>query len=187
MIFLQHATGSVEPVSVAEAKEACRIDDGLDAYLLAAVVAARQQAEQITGRCYRGQVLRKQFTGWPTEPLELHAFNASAVTVSYRSAAQPDQWTVLGSTVYRWGASGNRTAVRLADGQSWPDLATEDWGERVRIDVTVAPLGTIPDCVRLYILAGVTAWADNPGAMIDGRIQTNPLHERLLDGERLWG
>lgn len=184
MRLISYPSTSAEPVSTGEAKLACRLDDALDVHLPGLLSAAREQAEQITGRAYRAKVLREELEDWPTEPLALPAYQAEAVAISYRSAASPDAWTPLAGTVSRWYALGAQTVIRLADGQTWPDLATEDYGTRVRIDVTVPAASPFPESVRSYILAHVAGWVDAPGALIDGRLQANPHHERLLDGER---
>ena len=185
---IEYLANSEEPVSVADAQLACRIDDELSLYIATAIAAARQQAEQVTGRLYRGQRLREELECWPTEPLQLHVYQASALSITYRSAVDPATWTTLPGTVYRWSPKGTGTCVRLIDGQSWPELAPADWGVRIRIDVDAGPddLNDTPESVRLYIMASVAGWSDSPAALIDGRLQPNPLHERLLDGERLW-
>ena len=186
--FLSYASGSDEPVSAGDAMLACRLDDVLEPQVVAAIAAARQHAEQITGRAYRKQVQRDEFADWPIEPLMLPVWQPVSAVVSYRSAAQPDQWTVLSSTVYRFGAFGSGSRLALATGQTWPELATEDWGARVRVDITCGPAGIndVPECVRTFILANVAAMVDQPAALTSRDVAVNPLTERLLDRERVW-
>jgi hypothetical protein len=45
----------------------------------------------------------------------------------------------------------------------------------------------VPDCVKTYIKASVSAWVRNPDAHSDAPLRPNPLFERLLDGQRLFG
>lgn len=186
--FLSYASGSAEPVSADEAMTACRIDSDLSAQVALVVAASRQQAEQQTGRTYRRQVLREELADWPSGSVNLPVWQPASAVVTYRSAAQPDQWTTLGSGVYRFAPYGSGARLALADGQAWPDLASSDWGMRVRVDITAGPTssGEVPDCVRQYILANVAAWIDQPAGLVDGRMQVNPLHDRLLDSERVY-
>ena len=117
-------------------------------------------------------------------------FCASAVAISYRSAATPEDWTALASDQIRWGALGHQTSIRLrAAVAAWPELAdATEWPDRLRVDVTVGPadVASVPASVQRYILASVAGWLDQSAALADGRLQANPLFERLLDRERLW-
>lgn len=188
MQLLDYPSGSQEPVTVAEALVACRIDAGssLEPQLAAIIEAARLQAEHITGRTYRAQVLREVAGDWPALLFDLPVASASSVAISYRSSSAPDNWATLAPAVYRFSSLEGRTLIRLAAGQTWPDLAPDDYPDRVRVDVTAAAATPMPATVRTYILACVASWVEQPAALVDGRLQANPLHERLLDGERLW-
>lgn len=54
MALLSYPNGSIEPVAVADARVACRIDGlDLDGELAGLISAAREQAEHITGRLAR--------------------------------------------------------------------------------------------------------------------------------------
>ena len=187
MRLISYPSSSREPVGIDEAREACRLDDdALDVQVAGMVAAARESAELITGKRYREAVLRSELQDWPAgDRIELPVWQPSAFVVSYRSAADPTNWTTLPSTAYRAGSLGNGAHVTLAAGQSWPTLAGEEWGERVRVDVT-AGAGEAPESVRLYIKAAVVAASDEPGALMSDRMRVNPLFERMLDGEKLW-
>jgi uncharacterized phiE125 gp8 family phage protein len=189
---IAYTAGSQEPVSVDEARAACRLDDAeLDLDLLLSIQQAREQAEVLTGRCYRGQRLRDEFVGWPAgATLCLPVHEATAVEIRYRSAAQPDDWTLLDASQYRWSSQRADTRIdRRSTVASWPELATPDYGSRVRVEVTAGPAAdaTLPASVRRFILAHVAAWVELPAALrAGGAVAVNPLAERLLDGERLW-
>lgn len=185
--LLQYLDGSEEPVSVEEAVLACRIDsDEADSLLARYIAAARQNAEQITGRRYRACRLLEELTDWPSE--RIHVYRPTSVVVKYRSAAVPGTWSTLDASVYLWTNNGNGLLVSLAPGQSWPELAPAAWGVRVQVEIEAGPAsaGEVPECVVLYILQSVAASFDQPGALVDSRLQANPLHERHLDSERLW-
>jgi hypothetical protein len=120
----------------------------------------------------------------------LSVHDASAVEIYYRSAAQPDDWTLLDASQYRWSSCDNQTRIeRRSTVASWPELATPDYGARVRVELVAGPASgvTLPGSVRRFILAHVAAWLEQPAAQrIGGALAVNPLAERLLDGERLW-
>lgn len=179
-----------EPVTVEEAKLAARVDtDALDAEVEGLITAAREQAEHITGRCYRGQVLREELADWPadTDAIAVHA--ATACEVRYWTGSA---WSApLNSGFYEYAPGGignNATVLAPAAGTSWPALAERAVGPRVRIDLTAGPASAaaVPEQVKRYIKAMVSAWIVQPEALVDGRLQPNPLLARLLDAERLW-
>jgi uncharacterized phiE125 gp8 family phage protein len=190
MRHLSFTSSGAEPVSVDEARLACRVDDEvMDLDLSLSISSAREQAEHITGRTYREQQLRHEMDVWPLAAAQLSAWPVSALAITYRSAAAPTVWTTLPTSVYAWGEMFPGVVVALKSGQSWPDLADDDAGARVRIELTAGPSSpaTVPGCVRRFILATVAAWFDQPSALRVGQtITINPLHERLLDGEKLW-
>lgn len=189
MRLLSYPSASREPVSVDEAREACRLDDdALDIQIAGAITAARESAEQITGKRYRQAILRRELQDWPDDDrIELPVWQPTAFSVSYRSEADPTNWTTLPTTAYRAGTLGNGAHVTLAAGQSWPTLAGEEWGDRVRIDVTAgsADGADVPESVRLYIKAAVVSASDEPGALMSDRMRVNPYFDRMLDSERL--
>lgn len=177
-----------EPVTAAEARLACRLDDSaLDADIDITIQAYREHAEQITGRTYRGKVLRESLTAWPADSLTLYASSPIGVAITYRSAASPSTWTALATSVYAWADVEGQTVVQLVSGQAWPDLQQSDDLPSVRVDITTAPPAVVPGSVKRYILAGVASWLEVVGAYAKGAaVDINPLFERLLDAERQW-
>lgn len=195
--LLTYPPGSLEPVTLSEAKASCRVDGSeLDADIGVTIAAARESAEQITGRWYRRQVQREQRADWPAESfIVLPLYAPQAVAIEYRSAADPEAWTPWPADQFRWGAFGFETRIdRRRAVPAWPLLADAlEWPERVRIDVTVGPAdladpAAVPGTVRRYILAQVSAWLEQPAAQRagSGGLSANPLFERLLDREKLW-
>lgn len=193
MPLFSYPQDSTEPVSLTEARAACRIDSTeLDGELAGLISAAREQAEHITGRYYRLQVQRTALADWPAERyLVLDLPYPVGAVVSYRSSADPENWSLLAADQYWWQAFGFETRIKLrAAVSAWPALANSaEWDERVLVDVTVGPedISTVPACVKRYILASVAAWLEVPAAQrAGGPLSANPLFERLLDAERLW-
>lgn len=187
---LAYTDSSAEPVSVDEAKLAARFTAGaLDTAIQGYITTAREAAEHITGRCYREQVLRTELRCWPQscEAIAVHQATACAVTYWNGSA-----WVPLAEAGYVFAPGGIGdcgTALAPATGTSWPVLGERPVGPRVRIDLTAGPADstTVPEAVKLYIQAVVAAWVQEPAASQDARRVANPLFDRLLDGERLFG
>lgn len=179
------STAGDEPVSVADAKLAARVDgDELDVLIAGYIAAARQQAEQITGRFYRGGVVRWTGSDWPCCSIAVDGVQSTEVrrwdgsTLALLSA---------GSYVSAPAADGPGTDVVPALGSAWPDLPSIAAGARVQIDLTlVRDPATVPECVRVYIQAQVSGWVNNPDAVSTRQLAIDPRLERLLDSERQW-
>lgn len=183
------STTGAEPVSVAEAITAARLDSDAAAELTAsisgAITSARLQAEHLTGRCYRPQVQRVELNDWPAEWDRIPVHQPTSVAISYWTGAA---WAVLDPAAYDWAPVGIRTGVAPALGTSWPTLGARAIGARVRIDISAGPTSPaeVSECVKLYIKAQVAAWQKTPEALAASSLQANPLFESLLDAERLW-
>jgi hypothetical protein len=189
MPILLNTTGA-EPVSVAEAIRAARLDSDAGAELTAsisgAISSARLQAEHITGRCYRPQVQRFELADWPASGELLPVCDPTAVAISYWSGSA---WVDLATpAAFAWAGEGIRTGVAPALGTSWPTLGARAIGARVRIDISAGPVSpaVVPESVKLYIKAQVAAWQKTPEALASTNLQPNPLFESLLDSEKLW-
>lgn len=189
MPILLSTTGA-EPVSVAEAISAARLDSDAGAELTAsisgAITAARLQAEHLTGRCYRPQVQRFELADWPASGELLPVCDPTAVAISYWSGSA---WVDLATpAAFAWAPVGIRTGVAPALGTSWPTLGARAIGARVRIDISAGPVSpaAVSECVKLYIKACVASWVANGEAMSAKTLEPNPLHACLLDGEKLW-
>ena len=178
---------SAEPVTLAEAKAAARISDtsAFDEMIPGLITAARQLAEQETGRELVRKTRRSTFTGWPAADLVLPVYAAESVAISYWGASG---WTALDSGAFAFYELGTGTGIAPAVGTSWPALSSVAGGPRVRVDVTAGPADptTADACVKLYIKALVAWWIDNPSTVVDGSVQPAPFLRNLLDPARLW-
>lgn len=196
LTILRHL--SPEPVTLAQAKAAARLDadvSALDASIDAAISAAREQAEHITGRRYRSVELRAELADWPALDQVLPVYAAWACAISYWTGSA---WAQLAAEAFAFGPAGlggNSTTVLPANGV-WPTLGVRLAGARVRIDLkagqpivsgeTTTEVPSVPACVRQYICAHVGAWLKAPEGLVSANLAPNPLFERLLDAERLY-
>lgn len=186
-MLTQTTVTGAEPVTLAEAKLAARVDGTeLDAYITGAIEAARRQAEQITGRLYRGQTLREQLQDWPAGGvITLPVLNPATCAITYWTGSA---WVSLIATAYAFGPSADLGGTRtdLAPVTTWPTLGALAAGPRVRIDLTVPAPTAVPEAVKLYIKASVSAWVNNGDGLVSGQLAANPMLTPLLDAERLW-
>jgi len=179
---------SFEPVTVPEAKIAARIDfddTAMDSLIAGLITAAREQAEQITGRLYVPTTVRRELADWPAAGAVLPVYNPTAVAISHWDGAA---WVALAIETFAFAPQGYGTVVAPALGTAWPALGAVAIGPRVRIDISggLANPGTAPEVVKLYIKALVSVWVRNPDAAQQRALEPNPLFDRLLDRERLW-
>lgn len=178
---------STEPVTLAEAKRAARISDtsDFDEMIPGLITAARQMAEQETGRELVRKTRRSTFVDWPAADLVLPVYAAESVAISYWGEGG---WAALDSGAFAFYELGTGTGIAPAIGSSWPALSPVAGGPRVRVDVTAGPTDptTAEACIKQYIKALVSWWIDNPGAVAQGNMQPAPYLRNLLDPVRLW-
>lgn len=196
MLHLLSLAGT-EPVTLADAKVAARVDNdlpggatsSLDAFITGAISTARAQAEQITGRRYRLCVLRAQYTDWPAADEAIHVHQPSACAISYWNGTA---WVSLSTSAYAYyPLDPGGTGIAPAYGTSWPTLGNIAGGPRVRVDLTAGPTGSDTDvpmseCVKTYIKACVAGWVNNGDYHSPQQLVPNDLLAGVLDSERLW-
>lgn len=180
---------SVEPISVEEAKLACRIDDdAFDLIIPGLIAAAREMAEHETGVRWLEQMLREELRDWPAADCPLRVRRPTAVAVSYWTGSA---WQAFTGIDFGEVAGGTVVAPLTA----WPELGAKPVGARVRIDVTTGGTADTPDAaraavpagVRLWITSQVAYWLRNPEAATDGGKTPAPHLGSLLDPWRTYG
>lgn len=180
-----------EPVTLAEAKLAARVDgDELDSFIATCIVAARVAAEHITGRCYRQQVLREELRDWPEACQAIAVHDVTECVVKYWNGTGWSDALAGNTYVFAPGGIGsNGTVLAPAAGTNWPTLGARSVGARVRIDLTAGPASPADaDAqVKLYICANVAAWLKTPEAMASSSLVVSPMFARLLDMQTLHG
>ena len=176
---------TTEPVTLAEAKLAARVDGSdWDAIITAAIVAARQVAEQETGRRFISQTWRIELTDWPAEADVFPVYRPTAVAVSYWNGSG---WTTLtDATQVAWGIVQGGFSVVPPLAGAFPTLVDVAVGPRVRIDVTSgeATAATVPECAKTFIKALVTVMLHDPA--LTATDAANPLLRSLLDPLRTY-
>lgn len=136
---------AVEPVTLAELRAHCRVDDrSEDRLLLGYAEAARHHVERVTRRALVEQTIRATWDGWPAgDMLELPGGRVSAVSeVSYRDTDGVPQ--VLPAEAWRLVAESVPPIVLREPGTEWPDVG--DGPASVRVTY-VAGYGATPESV----------------------------------------
>lgn len=186
---------AAEPVTLAQAKVAARVDDSaFDAIITAAIPAARVICEHETGRRLVAQTWRHEFTDWPAATDLIPELRPSAVAVaSWNGSA----WPTLDASAYVWtpaGAGGASIALAPAVGGSWPTLGDVAIGPRVRVDVTSGAadatvadgVDAVLDIARLFIKALVTLVVHDPSMTVQQAFNGAGYLRHTLDPIRLY-
>ena len=179
---------AAEPVDVDDCKLALRIDgDEFDVLLPGLIAAARQVAEQETGRAFITQTWRTELDDWPTEDDEIRVYRPTACAVTYWDGGA---WVALAGSEYVFASISTGTRLAPALNTSWPELGDIALGPRVRIDLTAGAAAvsadTVPECVRTYITALVGQMIQSPQLTATQAAQAHALLARLLDSQRLY-
>ena len=183
---------AAEPLSVADCRLQCRIDDSvLDSLIAVYIAAARAQAEFKTRRRLITQQWRQTIDRFPTDAdirLEVPPV-VSVEAVTYRDTAGTTQ--TLSSSLYVLDAAVLPGYVLPAYGTTWP--STIDSPNAVSIDLTAGygPAGTdVPADIRLWMLMVVGFCIAHPEAVnLNGRAVAIPnrFHDGLLDEHIVYG
>lgn len=183
---------SAEPLSVAECRLQCRIDDNvLDSLIAVYIAAARAQAEFKTRRRFITQRWRQTIDCFPVSGdvrLEVPPVR-SVQAVTYVDVAGATQ--ALNSSLWVLDAAVLPGFLLPAYGTSWP--ATLDAPNAVSIDLTAgygAADTDVPADLRLWMLMVVGFCVAHPEAVnLNGRAVAIPnrFHDGLLDEHIVYG
>lgn len=179
---------AMEPVTLAEAKLAARVDvSDLDALLTGVISAARKQAEHITQRVYRRRTFAFELDAWPEEDYRFPVFEPDLCSVSYYDESR--SWVAMDAADFEFAAIGSGAEIAPALDTDWPTLGRRAVGARVRVTFTAGPQSRddVDEQVKLYIKASVSAWVNNPDAVQAKSLTLSPLFEHLLDEQRVYG
>jgi uncharacterized phiE125 gp8 family phage protein len=189
---LVQVTGS-EPVTLAEAKLACRVDSDItadDTYITALIKAARSQCEHLLGRTITAATYERALDEFPDGGIQLAWPHVTAISsIQYVDSAGTLQ--TLSSSVYTLDAREHPGWAMLAEGQDWP--ATLDTAGAVRVTFTTnwteGGTGTVPEDVKSWVMVRVaTAYRFRESAISGTIIAELPRGhgDGLLDRWRLY-
>ncbi|MCP4304725.1 MAG: hypothetical protein GY788_07580 [bacterium] len=178
---------AVEPVTLTEVKDHCRISDAdSDVYLVSLIQAAREHVENRTSRALITQTLDIKydwFGRWidmPRAPLQ------SVTGVTYLDMAGTEQ--ALDADVYRSVTDRDPGAIVLDYGKTWPDIYPVPSAVTVRI---VSGYGDaaddVPQTIRQAMLLLIGHWFENREATVGGfNVRDIPIGvDALLESHRV--
>jgi uncharacterized phiE125 gp8 family phage protein len=179
-----------EPVSLAEARQYCRVTGtDEDALLLALIGAARRLCEQKTGRQLVTQtwdVLYDSFMEadprcrgevWlPRSPVQ------SVTHVKYHDAAGVQQtWSAVNYQV----AQGMYPRLAPVTGVSWPATYDRLQAVEIRVVCGYGDPADVPDDLRLWMQAHIVTWFDGRAVSADRQYHAVSHFDGLLDRESI--
>lgn len=153
-----------EPVTLAEAKLHCRIDNDAEDTLLAEfITSAREYCETFTERSFAQRTLVTRFSGFPLpgQPMFLPRCPLISVTSLKHYDASNDQQTISsGDYVVRTDTTPG--SIEMADGEAWPDTFVRgDAVEATYVAGYGALVASCPRRAKLAIRMLVGHWYEN--------------------------
>lgn len=192
MTLKQITAPGLEPLTLAEVRNWCRVDEddtSDDADLLGLITAMRVQAEHETGRSFLSSTWERVLDAFPPVELELAAQPVQQVVmVRYLDPAGAEQ--TLPPEAYVLDDVSSPAFVLPAAGQAWP--ATHDGINTVRVRFVQgwgSPSNPLCAPLRLWMRMQIEAAYKLRGAIAAGHSVAelpNRYVERLLDSYRVW-
>lgn len=174
-----------EPVTVAEAKVLCRVDEDIttdDALIGSLITTGREMAEQELSRALITQTWERVYDGFDGDSIELAWPPVQSIQYVQYIDANGDLQT-LPEAYYYLDAVGKLPGfVLLADGYSWP--ATADTANAVRVRFVCGygdTAAAVPESIKNWIKLVVADMHPNGDKMsVDQRLRV----DRMLDRQR---
>lgn len=186
-----------EPVSLAEAKEWCRVENDLeDALLTMLIVAARTRAEELTGRAFVPRTVELAMDQFPQGdhlPVTmLHSPVISVESVTYTDSAGAEQSMDIADVLV--DTKGLPGTVFPAAGASWPSSSGNPGSVVIRYrggyvptespDDEAAYQAVVPALVKNWMHVRICTFYDHRESLSQGNIAEFPRDyvDGLLDG-----
>lgn len=192
---------SVEPVSLTQAKLWCRVDTATEESLISALIqAARERAEDLTGRAFVRRQLELRLDAFPTDTDVIELPFPPLISVDYVAYIDADGTlqTLSGSpSNWREDLGSEPGRIQPLDGATWPATQTGIAAVRIGYTCGYAPIGSpedetalqagIPALVKTWMEARVSTIFDNRAQFVTGNAVRVPRDfvDGLLDGLRV--
>lgn len=158
------------PISVAEARQHCRIDGSDDDALLVALIEAATAHldgwDGILGRCLMTQTWRQDFPGFaarlrlPLRPVQ------SIASIKYLDRNNAEQ--TLDPSVYTFRADPQGVYVELNPDQAWPNTAARPDAVSVTFVAGYEDATKVPAPIKQAMLLMIGHWYENREAVTVG-------------------
>lgn len=169
---------AADVVSLSEAKAHLRVEHTADDTLITGVIAAATQHLDgwagVLGRCLVTQTWRQSFDDFPAAGLVRLPFpDVQSVTVTYIDADSAEQ--TLSAAGYHLINDACGGAVVLADGASWPSVATRPDAVSVTFVAGYGVASAVPAPLKAAVLLHVGTLYEHRDAVADGALTVLPL------------
>ena len=176
-----------EPVTFADAAPHVRLDSGDDdeTYFTALLTAARQAAENRTGRALMQQTWDVTFDAFPASRLLALPYPPlqSVTYVKYVDSNGTEQTLASGNYTVRTGDEPG--TVQLDYDQTWPTTRPEEGAVRVRFVAGYADAATVPQLIRQQIMVTAATMYEHRDSTVAGTIAQKVPGAILLDQYRV--
>lgn len=174
---------SVEPVTLAEAKAHCRIDEDTDnAVVTALIAAARALAETYTRKAFTTQTWQLFLDAFPAcNEIELPRPPLASVT-HIKAYSDADAATTFSAANYFVDTASTPGRIVLRDGASWPDAARVANAVEIQFVAGQSDVSLISPAIKNGILQLANWLYEHRG---DGTEPLDSCYAPLV-GERLW-
>jgi uncharacterized phiE125 gp8 family phage protein len=179
-----------EPITTAEAKSHCHVigtDD--DTYIGTLIVAARQLAEQMTGRALLPQTWELALDEFPCEVIRLyHAPLIDVVSITY-VADSGTVTTMVEIDDYEVDDYSEPARITAGYGTSWPSTRDQANAVLVRYQAGYANAAAVPQAIKSWMLMQIGAMYENREAFVNGTISQSlagRFVDNLLDPFVIW-
>lgn len=169
---------SVEPVTVAEVKLHSRIGIDTDDSLISIyITAARQQAEQLTGRSLAPRTMIRYYDEFP-DSIELPKGPITSVDwLKYISTA--GALTTMSAAAYSLDSTQLSNWIVPAYSYTWPATLTTTNAVSIQYQAGYSA-ATIPASIKAWILLKVGTMYENREADAEKAVIANPFADALL-------
>lgn len=162
---------TVEPITLAEAKLQCRVDGSdEDALLTIIITAARQMAENRTGRAICTQTWELALDAFPDDDIELQKPPVQSVTsIKYLDENAVEQ--TIGASYYALDNYGSvRHWVIPSADFDWPTPLDSANAVKIRFVAGFGLAADVPSDIKAWILLAIGTMYANRETLISGTI-----------------
>lgn len=179
-----------EPVTLADAKAQCRVDDEFtddDDYLTTAIITARDVVERQTGRFLIDQEVEVYLEKFPSDSrrIEIPKPPLSAVN-SLKYYDTSDSLITLSSSSYRVSLVSEPGFIELKDDNYWPDTESRFDAVIVNYQAGYANAAAVPKTIRHAILMMIADLYSRRDATTEMRPYLQRAAELLLNSSRVF-
>ena len=177
-----------EPVTIAEARRQCDLDDNyFDEQLQHLIKAARRKVEQDTRRALITQTRVLKMATFPASiAIELPRTRVASVS-SVQYVNTGGSTITFSSSLYALDANHNPPLVVLGYNETWPSVRGHH-NDVVITDVAGQASTAVPETAKQAVLLLVRHWFDNSSPVVVGTITASlPLSYDALIGGLHWG